>query len=187
MAMLNASLVLAQAAPAQNSTDLYTIFNNFGGKKLPKCYDLTEGWLIGEGWSVAMSFTPKVDAKLTEMDVVVSHCEYGCGTDGGDISLTEDLGGLPGKPIHTWTFKKFGTSFWHRCPEVDKARSKRGIALKKGVQYWVVASAPDTGANSWAWTYSETKGIFAYEENNGVWMPEYDVLATFGVFGRTAK
>jgi hypothetical protein len=184
LAVLVASFIAAYPARAQDSGSLYTIFNNFEGKRLPKCYDLTEGWLVGHGWSVAMPFTPRASVRLTEVDVVLAHCEYGCGTDGGTVSVNEDNNGLPGNSIHTWRFEKFGLSDWYRCPDVTKARSKGGIQLKKGTQYWIVASAPDAATNGWNWTYDEEKGNYAYQENNAGWTPAYNQLSTFGAFGR---
>ena len=128
-------LILAGAALAQDSSSMYKIYNNWG--KYPDCSDPVNGWLVGNGQSIAMPLTPKAASKLTEIDVAMGHCEYNCGPDGGTISLNADSNGLPGNPIHTWKFKKLGTSNLHHCPSDTKAKSRNGIALKQGSQYWL--------------------------------------------------
>jgi len=84
--------------------------------------------------------------------------------------------------MHTWKFKKLGTSKLESCG-VTLGKSKQGIALKKGEQYWVAASAPETADDVWVWTYNDSMGNFAYEEDGDGWKPDYGNLGGFGVFG----
>ena len=175
------TLILASAAMAQDSTQgLYKIYSNLGKKG--DCFYWREGWLVGGGQYDAMPFTPKADAKVTEIQIALFNCEFGCGTDVATVSLNRDSGGLPGNAIHAWTLHKLGTSKWHSCP-MTTAKSKKGISLKKGKQYWLVAEAPYGTTDSWAYTYNLIRGNWAYEENNGGWLPTFDYLSAFGVFG----
>jgi hypothetical protein len=95
-------LVLLFSGTLLAQTNQYKIYSNLG--KPPNCYDTVEGWLIVSNQSIAMPFTPKVDATLTEIRVPVVHPKNN-GQDGFTLSVNEDSGGLPGNPIHTWAFK----------------------------------------------------------------------------------
>ena len=164
-------------------TNPYTIHSNFA--KNGNCFDLQEGWLVGQGQYIAMPFTPKADAKATDIVMGLLHCEFGCGPNVATISLNEDSGGLPGTAIHTWVLHNIEGSPWPSCTyKMTVANSKNGVTLKKGEQYWLVAEAPATTTLSWAYTYKQLRGDFAYEKDGGGWLPNNDFLSSFAIFGK---
>jgi hypothetical protein len=170
------------ASPAEQGANLYTIHSNFA--RHGNCFDLREGWLVGDGQYIAMPFTPLHDAKVTTVVMALLYCEYGCGPDSATVSLNQDDGGLPGQVMHTWKLHNLGKQKWHSCSyTMTVARSKNGISLKMSQQYWLVAEAQKATTLSWAYTYKDTKGSFAYEQNEGGWLPNVDYLSAFGVFG----
>ena len=172
-----AVLLLSGTLLAQ--TNQYRIYSNF--RKPPHCYDTEEGWLISWYQSMGMPFIPKVDATLTEVRVPVAHPKYGGWQDGFTLSVNEDSGGLPGNPIRIWVFKKDDISL--NCG-FDRARSKKGILLTKGVQYWIVASASGHQVSGWVFTYKEhATGPLAYDENNTGWQAYNGYLGAFEVLG----
>ena len=178
------SLALAEPAMAQDSArGLYKIYSNLGRTVGGVCYDPHEGWNVGLGLSTAMPFTPKADAKLSE---IVLGMFNNAGGDFARVSLNDDANGLPGKAIHTWVVGKLGMYQWHSC-YVSIAKSRTGLPLKGGTQYWVVAVAPYTTWDVWQYTYNDIMGDFAYEKNNGGWNLEDSYLSAFGVFGTKLK
>ena len=133
------------SVPELRSSMLYKIYSNLGAGKNP-CYSQGgTAWLVGQGQSIAMPFTPKADAELTEIGLGFGHCKF-CGPDGGTVTLYQDSNGVPGETIHIWRFRKLGTSKLESC-WVTLGKSTRGLPLKKGKQYWVAASAPDTATD----------------------------------------
>jgi hypothetical protein len=182
LAVFVVSFVIASPAHAQDSsTSLYKIYSNL--RPTPDCYDMEEGWDVGLGQSMGMPFTPKADARVNEAVLGLLFYE---GEDVATVSINEDDDGLPGKAIHTWALKNLGKQLWHGC-YTSIAKSKQGIALTKGNQYWVVGEAPSGTGDIWAWTVNETKGDFAYDEGEG-WKSETDdYLSAFAVFGTKAE
>jgi len=163
------------------ASNLYKIYSDFGNNK-GNCYG-TEGWTVGLGQSIAMPFTPKADAKATEFVLGLFSVYTGYTTT---VSLNQDSNGLPGKVIHKWTLKKLGTSHFHVC-DATITRSKKGLSLNAGTQYWVVASAPSAAWDVWDFTYGGVMGNFAYEENGQGWNADSGNLGAFGVFGIKLK
>ena len=171
---------LVGSAQAQDSPkNLYKIYSNLGKTLVGSCYSRTEGWDVGLGQSMAMAFSPKVNA---EVKVVVLGLLYYSGEDVATVSINEDADGLPGKAIHTWTLRNLGKQLWHGC-YTSIAKSKQGIPLTQGNQYWLVAEAPRTTLDPWSWTYIEAEGKFAYEENGEGWKADNGYLSAYGVFG----
>ena len=64
------------------------------------------------------------------------------GTNAVVLSLNSDSNGLPGKALHAWNVKNL--AIIGSCCQIAIGKSKTGIAVKKGTQYWVVVS---TNAN----------------------------------------
>lgn len=181
------SLVLAGLALAQDSPKgLYKIHNNLGRTQDGLCFSRSEGWVVGGGQSIAMPFTPKADAKLTVMTIGLVHCLYGCGPNQGIVTLSEDSNGLPGNTIYSWKFQNVDFFVWRGC-YLTGAKLKKGVGLKKGSQYWLVALSYDDATNAWAYTWNNTQGSFAYDENNSGWVPVYGYLGAFGLFGKELK
>jgi hypothetical protein len=169
---------LGQDSPREG---LYKIYSNLGVNGA--CYGTQGGWVVGLGQSIAMPFTPKVDATLSEIVLGLLH---GVGGDFARVSLNQDDNGLPGRAVRTWVLGKLGLYKWHSC-YVSVARSREGLPLKAGTQYWVVAAAPYSTWDTWEYTYNDIQGNFAYEENNGGWTRDDSYLSAFGVFGTKSK
>jgi hypothetical protein len=102
----------------------------------------TENWL-------ATAFTPKANHLATKVEVAAIF--YGA-TEDVVLSLYDDAGGLPGKPLHSWPL----TNLPHTvCCTVVGGSDKGGIPLTGGKQYWVVirTSAKEPAAAAvWALT-----------------------------------
>ena len=176
-----ASLAFSVPVLAQDlSKGFYKIYSNLGPEVKGTCYDPHEAWVVGLGQAIAMPFTPKVDASVSE--IVLGLLYVTGGKDIAIVSLDADDNGLPGKAIHTWNVARLGKYRWHSC-YVSIAKSKKGLPLKAGTRYWVVGAAPSATWDIWAYTYNDITGNFAYEENNGGWNADDSYLSAFGVFG----
>lgn len=171
-----------------NPAKLFTIFTNLGkGKNL---YTHDVGWDVAgsdsgvtEEW-IAMPFIPKSSAEVTQIAVAVQH---NTGAPNSFVlSFNQDSGGLPGKAMHTWLVKNlpaFGT-----CCTLDVASDATGLAVKKGIQYWVVArtnSAETKTRNEWNLASAGIEGPFAINNNDGQGWYQYTAFTSaFAVFGR---
>lgn len=166
---------------------LKTIYSNLGTG--------TNVYTAGAGWTVcgpnsnictqwvAMPFTPKAKALVTKIEAAVG---WFAGTNELVLSLYSDSKGLPGKAIRNWHVKNmpnFGT-----CCTLNTVRSKKGLAVRKGKQYWVVASTDSTDTNlgaAWNFTYNNAQGSWANSNNQGsTWNTQGGTLGALGVFGR---
>ena len=104
-------------------------------------YDDTDGYLVegptnpatGEYQWIADPFTPKKASTVTEIEIALVY--LGSGTNNAEVALT-DVKGLPGKALETWNVKNLPTS--GTCCKLVTVKSKKGIKVKKGKQYWVV-------------------------------------------------
>jgi hypothetical protein len=147
-----------------DATKLYTIYSNLGSKT--DAYDDSTGLTVngpaasgGEQW-VAVPFTPKNNAEVTKIEVAV---QYDQGTNGVTISLYTDKSGLPGKPLHTWNLTNLPT--FGTCCTLDVAKDAKGLNVKKGTQYWIVAStnkSTENASDAWDVNYKDASGTFAY-------------------------
>jgi hypothetical protein len=180
------SAVVRPANP--NAAKLFTIFTNLGiGQNL---YTRHVGWDVAgsdsgvsEEW-IAMPFTPKSNAEVTRIAVAVQH---NTGAPNSFVlSLNQDSAGLPGKAMHAWLVKNsppFGS-----CCTLDVARNSTGLAVKNGIQYWVVArtnSAESKTRNEWNLASAGIEGPFAINNNNGQgWYRYTAFVSAFAVFGR---
>jgi hypothetical protein len=170
-----------------NPTKLKTIYSNLGTGT--NVYNKGAGWTVCGPASgictqwVAMPFTPKARATVTKIESAVG---WFSGTMEVVISLNADSNGKPGKAIHTWHVKKmeaFGT-----CCTLDITRSKKGLPVKKGKQYWVVASTDTTDADlgaAWNFTWNNAQGLYAWSTDLGVtWNTATGAISALGVFGQ---
>jgi hypothetical protein len=147
--------------------------------------------VVPEYWQ-AVPFTPSTDMKVNEVDASVGWNE---GTNAVVLSLNRDSGGLPGKPIHTWTAKNLER--YGSCCQLVTGKSKRGLAVKKGVQYWIAVSTNSSDENifaSWALnstdmrpfplaTYCDDSGQGSCNGTSGKWTPANALLPGFAVLG----
>lgn len=107
--------------------------------------------VVPEYWQ-GVPFTPSANMKVNEVDTSV---EYDEGTKEIVLSLNSDSNGLPGKAIHTWKVTNLGTN--GGCCQLATGKSKSGIAVKKGQQYWVVVSTNADDASIFAsWDVNST-------------------------------
>jgi len=168
---------------------LYTIYSTLGSKT--DAYDDTQGAYVtgpdsnyGQCWT-ALPFTPKSNAEVTEIEVPVGY--YQGGTNGVAISLNEDKNGLPGKPLHTWNLKNLPT--FGTCCKLDVVKDVTGLKVKKGTQYWIVASTNKSTESTeavWAETWNDSKGAYAFN-TSGYWWPVNQIIPALGVFGKKTK
>lgn len=107
--------------------------------------------VVPEYWQ-AVPFTPAANMTVKEVDASVVWDE---GTNAVVLSLNSDSSGLPGKAIHTWNVKNLATI--GSCCQLATGKSKTGIAVKKGTQYWVVVSTNSNDSNIFAaWEVNST-------------------------------
>jgi hypothetical protein len=153
-------------------------------------------YLPNIGWSVsgpnsgggqvatATPFTPKRNYNLALLKVAVLAVS---GTNGVTISLDRDNNGAPGTAIRTWNLANLPT--FPGCCKLDLARLKKTVKVKKGVQYWVVATtgkATQDSSDSWNMNPLSIFGTVAQQFNNGAWqvtknsalLPAFSVLGT---------
>jgi len=170
-----------------NPAKLVTIFSNLG--KPGNLYEDNVSWDVAgpdsgvqEQW-VAMPFTPNFDAVVTQISVAVEH-NTGA-PDSFVLSLNADNGGqVPGPVIRRWLVKKppkYGT-----CCILDVVKDAKGLQVKKGTQYWVVAKtnvSQQATRMEWDLSPKGIEGNFAF--NNGQGWYEYTAFTSaFAVYGK---
>jgi len=176
----------ARVAPAHRDAKLKTIYSNLGtGTDLYYC---CEGWTIsgtsspvGEAQWIGAPFTPTKAAKVTKIDVAVGYVE---GTNQIVVKLAADASGLPGKTMHSWTFKNMPT-FGSSYTLLDTVKDTKGIKVGKK-QYWVTVTTNTKDADLWgAWcfTWNFATGTYAYEINDGGWQSANSDLVALDVKG----
>jgi hypothetical protein len=172
----------------RNDAGLKTIYSNLGSKT--DTYDDSGGWIVsgpasgdGQEW-VAMPFTPKANATVTQIQIAVQHNPARGNAEGFNLVLAADSAGLPGKSLHSWdrkTVPQFGT-----CCQLDTVKYAKGIKVKKGKQYWVVAQTDSKSTDTWdAWdfTWNESTGNQALNKGSG-WQVVSETLNAFAVQGK---
>jgi len=107
--------------------------------------------VVPEYWQ-AVPFTPAANMTVKEIDASVVWDE---GTNAVVLSLNSDSSGLPGKAIHSWNVKNL--AIIGSCCQLATGKSKTGIAVTKGTQYWVVVSTNANDSNIFAaWEVNST-------------------------------
>jgi len=172
----------------EDSASLVKIYSDLGTG--------TNVYLPGIGWSVtgpevaggkvdsATPFTPKRNFNLVLIKVAILTAG---GTNGVTLSLNHDSSGAPGTAIKTWNLVNLPA--FPGCCKLDLARLKKTVRVKKGVQYWVVAStdkATQDASDSWNMnsgsifgTVAQRFGIGAWEvTKNSALLPAFSVLGT---------
>jgi hypothetical protein len=174
MSVTKASPVVREADPTPPG--LKKIFSNLGSKT--DTYDDTDGYLVegptnpatGEYQWIADPFTPKKASTVTEIEIALVY--LGSGTNNAEVALYSDVKGLPGKALETWNVKNLPTS--GTCCKLVTVKSKKGIKVKKGKQYWVVGmtdKASTTAYDAWDFVWNDAVGPIAFigTATNGVW------------------
>ena len=107
--------------------------------------------VVPEYWQ-GVPFTPTANMTVKEVEAAVVWAE---GTNAVVLSLNSDSKGLPGKAIHTWNAKNLPTI--GSCCQLATGKSKTGISVTKGTQYWLVVRTNANDANIFAaWALNTT-------------------------------
>jgi hypothetical protein len=179
----------ANAAPA----GLKKIFSNLGSKT--DAYDDTNGYLV-EGptnpvtaayqW-IADPFTPKKNSTVKEIQIALVY--EGSGTNTAEVAVYSDASGLPGKILAKWNVKNLPTA--GTCCTLVTVKSKTGLKVKKGTQYWVVGQtdkASTTTYGAWEFVWNDAVGPIAFigTATSNVWTAYTAGPAqAFAVYGTT--
>jgi len=172
--------------PADNSdAGLMTIFSNLGPSTTNEYYDVNGYCVTGnnqtacgttEQW-IAMPFTPLKASHATMLQAAIGVL---AGTNQFQLSLYNDVSGAPGTSLKTVTVKNAPT-FGTCCKLVAANLGSPGIALTAGTQYWVVFTADDvnapTFAGAWAFTNFANIGVNAAQAG---WTESQDLGAEAG-------
>jgi hypothetical protein len=168
----------------QDDAALNTIYTNLGTGH--KVYNGTQGWTIGGDGSpfgrmwVAEPFTPASDAIVTRIKVAVGNVT---GTNGVSIALADDKEGVPGKFLKQW----FKTNLPNGgCCVLQVENDAAGIAVKGGVQYWVVVKTSAKTNDTWdEFNYSNSAASQMATNTGAGWIKAgYNRQGAFGVFGK---
>jgi hypothetical protein len=156
----------------------------------------TTVYLPNIGWSVsgpgsgagqaatATPFTPKGNFNLVLIRVAILTVS---GTNGVTLSLNRDDNDSPGTAIRIWNLVNLPQ--FAGCCKLDQAKLKKPFEVKKGVQYWLVATTDSTtqdANDSWNMNSRSIFGTVAQQINNGPWqvtknsalLPAFSVLGT---------
>ena len=132
----------------------------------------------------ATPFTPKGNFHLARVKVAVLNS---AGTNGVTLTLNHDNNGQPGTAIRTWNLVNLPP--FPSCCRLDVVRLSKTVLVKKGVQYWLVAT---TGKNtedandSWNMNSRSIFGTVGQRFGRGQWqittnsalLPAFSVLGT---------
>ena len=152
----------ASVAPSDpGDASLVRIFDNIGSYYPKGIYYCCEGWTIAgpttgqqqpfpELWEAA-AFAPDADHTVTKIEVAAG---WFLGVNGLVLSLYTDSGDKPGTAIQSWSLTNlpaFG------CCALQVRTDAAGIAVKAGVQYWVVLKTNSKESNTLAgWNDNDT-------------------------------
>ena len=173
---------------AEDSPSLVTIYGDLGTGA--NVYLPNIGWsvigpeVLGGKVDSATPFTPKRNFNLVLIKVAILTAS---GTNGVTLSLNHDSSGAPGTAIRTWDLANLPP--FPGCCKLDLARLKKTVRVKKGVQYWLVAStdkATQDASDSWNMNSRSIFGTVAQRFGNGAWqvtknsalLPAFSVLGT---------
>jgi len=148
--------------------------------------------VVPEYWQ-AVPFTPAANMTVKEIDASVVWDE---GTNAVVLSLNSDSSGLPGNAIHTWNIKNL--AIIGSCCQLATGKSKTGIAVKKGTQYWVVVSTNSNDSDIFAaWeinstdmrlhpfaSYCDDSKQGTCNGTSGKWTAVSDLLPGYAVLGQ---
>lgn len=173
--MLHHKEKLAMQVPAQEVPEgLTTIYSSLGTD--PKqLYNYIDTWLVsgpncifGVADFIAFPFTPKGNSHVSQVRAAVLY--EGFGANQVNLSIHADSNGHPGKllagPVTVTNLPKALT-----CCGLAVA-DFASVAVKGGIQYWVVADTPKTGRGSdflgeWAGSVSPVLTLAGDAANTG--------------------
>jgi hypothetical protein len=173
-----ASLLLVASANGD------VIVGNFGPADLP--YNSQSAWAVyGSdtypccGNSVAVPFTPVGDWSVTQIDAAF---KYNFGTNAVNLSLSSDVGGIPGDELASWNLVDFPPFF--SCCRIETVIPSSEILLTSGSLYWLVASAGGSDTNVyWNMNNTGSSGNFRETLQVGGWGVQTGTLPVFDIQG----
>jgi len=124
---------------------------------------------LGPENDVAVAFTPKKNSTVTE---VLMALQWLSGFNGALAAIYDDAAGSPGKALVGKDLKNFVFS-GDGCCKLAKWKLAKGLKVKKGKQYWVVATTDAKSRTSmvvWCSVWNNAAGIFAEQQDDGGWM-----------------
>jgi hypothetical protein len=173
-----AGMVLCMAVVPQFSK-AGTVYSSFGpGQSYFCCAEQTVsgatatagGTLLGQN-EVAGAFTPAANFDLTQIDVAFDGSFTPPGTNGFNLSLNGDSGGVPGVTIEAWTGLTGATNLMggntYSVVESVFPAGGTSVLLLTGQQYWIVASPADSNTFIGWVRNSGTGGIYATNSGDG--------------------
>jgi hypothetical protein len=173
---------------APDPASLVTIYSDLGTGStvyLPNIGWSVSGPASGGGQvATATPFTPRRNFNLVLIKVAILTVS---GTNGVTLTLNHDSSGAPGTAIRTWNLVNLPQ--FAGCCRLDLARLKKTVRVKKGVQYWLVAStgkSTQDASDSWNMNSRSIFGTVGQRFNNGAWqitkgsalLPAFSVLGT---------
>jgi hypothetical protein len=173
---------------AEDSSSLITIYSDLGtgaNVYLPNIgWSVTGPEVAGGKVDSATLFTPKRNFNLVLIKVAILTAG---GTNGVTLSVNDDSSGAPGTAIRMWNLVNLPP--FPGCCKLDLARLKKTVRVKKGVQYWLVAStdkATQDASDSWNMNSRSIFGTVGQRFGNGAWqvtknsalLPAFSVLGT---------
>jgi hypothetical protein len=171
-----------------SDTALKKIYTNYGPGN---SYDANNGYFvsgINNGFNaqkqdIAIPFTPKKASHATKVTAALQYYNFGGGqTNAAVLAIYKDASGLPGKNLASKLVKNFD-DFGTGCCNVATWKLATPLALKKGVQYWVVGTTNKKSADAistWDFLFDDHPITFAFQQNDGGWIL---LNASFGYTG----
>lgn len=155
-------------------TGLVPIFSNLG-PTTTNLYNATFGYCVTgnsqfscgstEQW-MAQPFTPRANSHV---ETIAASLQYLGGTNKVVLALYNDVGGAPGTALasqEVGNVPAAGTC----CRMVGVNFGAPGVAVTGGTQYWVVASADDTSAATFAGYWGVTNSFLAFNPSQTGWL-----------------
>lgn len=159
--------------PPEISKTLTKIYSNLGSKKTD-LYDDSDYWYVNGSnglifpQQLGLPFTPKSNSHISQVQVAIQY--QGLGANQVNISIYGDAGGVPGTllagPVTVKNLPAAGT-----CCGLAVANFTP-VAVTGGSHYWIVASAPSSGAGSdfvGGWNWSVNPQFVAGIDAGGGW------------------
>jgi hypothetical protein len=168
-----------------SSNATVTLYSNLGPTATNEYYDADGYCVTGNSQStcgtteqwIAMPFTPAKASHATQLQVAI---QFQAGTNEFQVSLYNDVGGAPGTSLKTVEARNApaaGTC----CTLVNVSLGTPGVSLTAATQYWVVASADDTHAPTFAgyWAFTNFANV-GYNSAQAGWSVFQDYGAEAG-------
>lgn len=148
------------SAPAVAPAGTVAIFSNIGRKYPNSLYFCCDGYgITGKDNIYGDRMLWRAEAFTPAANHVVKRIEVGLGAVSGSttvvIGLYDDAGGVPGTALKTWRVQNVPLAF--TCCTLVEARSKTGIAVTGGQQYWVAVQTDNSDSDgAFTWVYNTT-------------------------------